>query len=327
MLVNDLDLRITRAGTTYYPFILDPSSPTTPATTGDNFRDNVEQVLIATPTPGIYTVTVTHKGAALNPSGQQAYTVLVTGNAPRLASVSTTSGSVMGGLSTTGKITLSKPAPAGGTSVSLTASDPSAVTLPASVTVPEGATEATFDIATAKRESATSVELRAELWGEPKTVNLNVTATPKVSGTVALGDFGGDRTLIPITVQIRQPGTSTVVESYTVSLTSGGGFSLLTTQVGTFDIAVKGSHWLRKVLRNVVITASGASGQSPALVNGDINGDNSIDLLDFNKLSLAWRSNKTSPNWNPEADLNGDGNVDILDWNVLSKNWRKAGDP
>jgi len=326
MLVNDLDLRVTRPGTTYLPFILNPSSPTTPATTGDNFRDNVEQVLIAAPTPGIYTVTVTHKGATLKPSGQQAYTILVSGNAPRLATITTTSGSLMGGLSTTGKVTLTKPAPAGGTSVALTASDPSAVTVPTSVTVPEGAVEATFDIATAKRESGTSVELRAELWGEPKTVNLTVTATPKISGTVALGDFGGDRTTIPITVQIRQPGTTTVVESYTVNLTSGGSYSFLTTQVGTFDLAFKGSHWLRKVLRNVAISSSGASGQSPSLTNGDINGDNAIDLLDFNKLSLAWKSNSGSANWNPNADLNGDGSVDILDWNVLSKNWRKTGD-
>lgn len=327
MLVNDLDLRVSRAGTTYFPFVLDPSAPNNPATTGDNFRDNVEQVLIPAPVPGVYTVTITHKGATLAPSGQQAYSILVSGNAPRLVAVALSSGSVMGGLSTTGKVVLSSPAPAGGTSVALTSSDPAAATVPASVTVPEGAVEASFTINTAKREAATAVEIRAELWGEPKAATLNVTATPKVSGTVSLGDFVGSRTSIPVTVQIRQPGTATVVESYTVSLSSTGAYSFLTTQVGTFDIAFKASHWLRKVLKNVSISASGAAGVSPALVNGDANGDNAIDVLDFNKLSLAWRSTPGSPNWNPDADLNGDGTVDILDWNILSRNWRRAGDP
>ncbi len=327
MLVNDLDLRITRAGTTYYPFILNPSSPTSLATTGDNFRDNVEQVLIAAPSAGIYTVTVTHKGASLKPSGQQAYSILVSGNAPRIASMSTTAGNVMGGLSTTGKVTLSKPAPTGGVSVALTCSDPAAATVPTSVSVPAGATEASFDIATAKRETATSVDIRGELWGEAKVVNLSIAATPKVAGTISLGDFNGNRTLVPVTVVVRLPGSTSTIESYTIYPSANGSYSFLTTQVGTFDIAFKGSHWLRKVLGGVVISTSGASGQSPSLTNGDINGDNSIDLLDFNKLSLAWRSTSGSANWNANADLNGDGSVDILDWNVLSKNWKKTGDP
>lgn len=60
-LVNDLDLRIN--GETYKPWILDPEQPSVTAIKGDNFRDNVEQVLIADPIPGkTYTLTITHKG-------------------------------------------------------------------------------------------------------------------------------------------------------------------------------------------------------------------------------------------------------------------------
>jgi len=60
-LVNDLDLRIT-GGTTVMPWMLDPNNPSASATRGDNIRDNVEQVLISTPSAGYYTITVTHKG-------------------------------------------------------------------------------------------------------------------------------------------------------------------------------------------------------------------------------------------------------------------------
>ncbi|MCH8327546.1 MAG: tandem-95 repeat protein [Candidatus Marinimicrobia bacterium] len=64
MLVNDLDLRITRDSdaTVYYPWKLDAANPSNAATTGDNLVDNVEQVYIASPASGSYTVTVSHKG-------------------------------------------------------------------------------------------------------------------------------------------------------------------------------------------------------------------------------------------------------------------------
>jgi hypothetical protein len=66
MLVNDLDLRITSADGIHQPWILDPAVPEATATTGDNFRDNVEQVLIADGGPGAYFVEVTHKGTLLD---------------------------------------------------------------------------------------------------------------------------------------------------------------------------------------------------------------------------------------------------------------------
>ncbi len=69
-IVHDLDLRLIHdsTGTVYMPYILDPANPSAAATTGDNNRDNVEQVYFATPLAGDYTVQVTHKGTLLNPT-------------------------------------------------------------------------------------------------------------------------------------------------------------------------------------------------------------------------------------------------------------------
>jgi hypothetical protein len=87
MLVNDVDLRvISPSGTTNFPYVLDPAAPGNAATTGDNFRDNAEQVHIATPENGTYWVLVTHKGALLNDLGQtndQRISILVSGNIPQ----------------------------------------------------------------------------------------------------------------------------------------------------------------------------------------------------------------------------------------------------
>jgi len=77
-LVNDLDIRISDGTNTYMPWVLDPNNPSATATTGNNIRDNVEQVYIAGAIPGkSYTIKVSHKGTLM--SGSQPYSLIVTG--------------------------------------------------------------------------------------------------------------------------------------------------------------------------------------------------------------------------------------------------------
>ena len=77
-LVNDLDICVTDGSTTFMPWVLDPDHPSAAATTGNNIRDNIEQVYIAGAVPGkTYTIRVSHKGTLV--SGQQAYSLIVTG--------------------------------------------------------------------------------------------------------------------------------------------------------------------------------------------------------------------------------------------------------
>ena len=82
MLVNDLDIRIIRVSdsTIYYPYILNPASPSAAATTGDNFRDNVEQIFISSPSSGSYTVIVSHKGSLAG--GSQDFSLIIDGGIP-----------------------------------------------------------------------------------------------------------------------------------------------------------------------------------------------------------------------------------------------------
>jgi hypothetical protein len=81
MLVNDLDLRITRNGTTYYPWRLDRNNPTYAATNdSENNVDNVEQVYIANPEAATYTITVDHDGT-LEPAPNriQTFGIIISG--------------------------------------------------------------------------------------------------------------------------------------------------------------------------------------------------------------------------------------------------------
>lgn len=80
-LVNDLDLRVLDpGGQQVAPWVLDPAVPSAPATTGDNTRDNVEQVVVAAPSPGRYTVQITHKGTLTD--GAQPVSLILTGASP-----------------------------------------------------------------------------------------------------------------------------------------------------------------------------------------------------------------------------------------------------
>lgn len=81
-LVNDLDLRlVSPSGQTFYPFILDPANPGQTATTGDDARNNQEQVIIANPEAGTWKIRV--QGYAV-PTSPQQYSIVFNGalNAP-----------------------------------------------------------------------------------------------------------------------------------------------------------------------------------------------------------------------------------------------------
>lgn len=75
-LVNDLDMRITGNSNTYAPWVLNPAAPSSAATKGDNFRDNVEKIEIPnTVANTTYTITITHKGTLAR--GSQAYSLII----------------------------------------------------------------------------------------------------------------------------------------------------------------------------------------------------------------------------------------------------------
>ncbi len=77
-LVNDLDIVISDGKTNFQAWVLDPNKPANNATKGDNFRDNVEQVLIANPIPGKeYTIKISHK--TLLTRGVQDYALIISG--------------------------------------------------------------------------------------------------------------------------------------------------------------------------------------------------------------------------------------------------------
>lgn len=125
---------------------------------------------------------------------------------PLLGAVSVSPTSVTGGLSSTGTVSLNVPAPAGGSVVALTSSLPS-VTVPATVTVPAGASSVNFPVTTSATASTVTSTITASLLGATKTATLTVTAVSlstltisptsvtggeSATGTVTLSAAAGD---------------------------------------------------------------------------------------------------------------------------------------
>lgn len=153
---------------------------------------------------------------------------------------------------------------------------------------------------------------------------VDVTVASKiVTGHVTLLSWAVPTTYVPITVEIRSPGSTTPLDSQTVLLDSSGNFQMATgLPAGTYDFAVKASHWLRVTLQNQTLSGGGTSGLIYSLKNGDVNGDNAVTLGDFAQLRAAYGTETSGP-----ADLNGDGFVTLGDFAALRANYGFQGDP
>ena len=76
VLVNDLDVRVTKNSETFYPWVLNPFFIQGGAIQDDNPYDNVESIDVSNPS-GAYTITVSHKGNLSG--GSQNFSLVVSG--------------------------------------------------------------------------------------------------------------------------------------------------------------------------------------------------------------------------------------------------------
>lgn len=133
--------------------------------------------------------------------------------APSLGGIALNPGSVVGGNTSQGTASLTSAAPPGGAVVTLSSSNTSAATVPASVTVPAGAFSATFTVSTASVTASTSATITGEFGGVTRSATLTVTPPPPPIGPASLG-------VSPATVEGGNPVTGTVFLS--VGAPAGG---------------------------------------------------------------------------------------------------------
>ena len=111
-----------------------------------------------------------------------------------LSGLSVSPASVTGGAAAQGTVTLTAAAPAGGFPVTLSSSNATAASVPASVSVTQGATSAGFTVTTSAVTASTPVTIMASAGGVTRTATLTVTPPGQnATLTVTATGRGGER--------------------------------------------------------------------------------------------------------------------------------------
>lgn len=152
---------------------------------------------------------------------------------------------VPGGTASTGTVTLTGAAPAGGTAVILSSGNPQAAAVPAMVTVPAGATSATFPITTTAVTATTTVPIDAT-WAGTFTENLTVAAGSTVADTVSVSRAEYDSAKQQLRVDAGSTGSGAVLRVYLTGSdnpigTLSGGSGQFTVLVAPQGVTVRSS--------------------------------------------------------------------------------------
>ena len=164
------------------------------------------------------------------------------------------------------------------------------------------------------------------------TVATLLVPTLQVSGQVALGDYMGPARNGFGTRLVTFKATDdmgAVLATWNLSLnftpdangSAMAGFTLDNVPPSTAHLSAKTAWHLRQRLAITFTngTATTSFTGSDALLGGDLNGSNVVDLDDYSQLAGAWYTA------DPAADIDGSGLVDIFDYFILASHWLKSG--
>ena len=195
-----------------------------------------------------------------------------------LSSVAVSPSSVTGGSSSTGTVTLSGAAPAGGATVTLTSSNTTAAQVPASVTVAAGATTATFSITTSSVANSTSVTLSGSYNGSVKTATLTVNPASTVSlSSVAVS---------PTTVTGGSSSSGTVTLSGAAP-TGGATVTLTSSNTAAAQVPANVTVVAGATTATFSVTTSSVTSSTSVTLSGSYNGSVKTASLTVNSASVS----------------------------------------
>ena len=204
------------------------------------------------------------------------------------------------------------------------------------LSVPAGAQSDTlaldFDDGDAGGAAWYHVRLKFEI-GAPDAPGTPLTGAASLEGVADLGAVVTPAS--PLTFEFREPGTTQMVlPPLTAVLTPipgspYGTFHLLVPP-GTYDIAMKEAHTLRRVFHSVRVdgftTLTNAAGRPALLIGGDAGGHNAVGLDDFLIFAGEFGNRAAAGRALPAVDFNHDGLVDSRDFDILFRNLGETGD-
>lgn len=155
------------------------------------------------------------------------------------------------------------------------------------------------------------------------TISASIVAPAQISGSIALESCFNPAQ--PLTFEFRPIGGAFF--SRNVTMGADGSFSIGALPRASYRIAIKGSKWLQRVV-SVDTTGGDVAGVAAALLAGDADNNNRVDMSDFSILVSAYNSDAKIPGsgYVPAADFNCDDSVDATDFGLLVGNYGVQGD-
>ena len=114
--------------------------------------------------------------------------------------------------------------------------------------------------------------------------------------------------------------------TWMVTTTTSGDFLIPVLKSGRYDICVKGAHTLRKCKPNVQLDPPITWVDFGTLLEGDANGDNTINAIDASIMATSYWKADGEAGFAPGADFNEDDYIDALDASLMASNYWKTGD-
>lgn len=195
-----------------------------------------------------------------------------------LSTVSLNPTTVQGGTSSSATVTLTAPAPSAGAVVSLSSNNTSAATVPASLTVPSGSTNATFSVTTSTVGSTASAVIGATYAGVTRSATLTVTGTsPPSAPTLASISLG------PTSVQGGSTASTTAI--LTSPAPAGGAavsFSSSNTAVATVPATLVVPEGVNSRVVVTFVSTSPVTTTTTVVISGTYNGVTRTAVLTVN---------------------------------------------
>ncbi len=118
---------------------------------------------------------------------------------------------------------------------------------------------------------------------------------------------------------------STLAYHFTGNTDAQGVFLASDIAPGQYRVVIKGGHTLSKVLDNFTITDGLNQINAGILLEGDANGDDQVNLLDFSVLAATFGKCSSGVDFDARADFNQDGCIAIDDFSLLAANFLSFG--
>lgn len=146
-----------------------------------------------------------------------------------------------------------------------------------------------------------------------------------ISGNIEFEDFEGYPPL-GITMEFREHGTFNIVKTVEVALDEQGNYTTAGPNTpGVYDLTVKGTTWLRRT-QTIDSTDGDLGGINFGFTNGDADGDNEINLVDYGRVAASFGKSMFDEGFDRLADLNGDDEVNLVDIGIVAARFGFIGD-